>query len=160
MPEKLSYISCGGTQVKLIALHFHAGRVGAKFARIDAQQDILDFGIFAIGVVGVAGGYHRQSQLVGDVDGAFQLVPLDVQVVIHDFDEVAIAENRLKPLGDFDSLLLGFVGILGLFRMARENSLETQPLRQMMPSLSSAKQFAVDAGLEIKAFQSAPWRPV
>ena len=41
-------------QKVFIAVHAHAAGVGPELARVDAQHDILRFGIFAIGVMSVA----------------------------------------------------------------------------------------------------------
>ena len=63
----------GAAQEELVVLHLHPRCVGAETSGVDAQHDVLCFGIFRIDVVTIAGGDERQSHLFGDVDGAFQL---------------------------------------------------------------------------------------
>ena len=54
-------------EIKLVALHAHPVRVGAKLARVDAQQHILRHGVFAANIVGVARRHCRQTYTSGQV---------------------------------------------------------------------------------------------
>ena len=51
-------------------------------------------------VVGVAGGDQRQAHPLGDLDRRFHGQPLDLQAVVLDLDEVAVAEDAVEPGGD------------------------------------------------------------
>ena len=97
-------------QKELIALHLHAVGVGAELTRVDAEQHVLGDCIFLIHVVGIAGGDQRQPHPVGDLHGRVFRLPLNLQAVVLDLDEVAIAEHLVKPAGYVtggDDLFLG-----------------------------------------------------
>ena len=66
---------------------------------------MLGIGIFLVHVVNIIGGYHRNTQLSGYIDGAFGYHPLQFHSVIHDFDKKSITENTLKPLSNFNRLV-------------------------------------------------------
>ena len=54
--------------------------------------------------MGVAGGHQRQAHPLGDIDGRFQRQPLDLEAVVLNLDEVAIAEHAVEPGGDLAGL--------------------------------------------------------
>ena len=105
MARKLVVHFLRAAKIVLVAVHSHAAGIRAELAGVDAQHHVLSFRILAIDVVSIAGGHQRQPQLVGDVDGPFHRQTLDLDAVVHDLDEVAIAENALEPLRDLDRLL-------------------------------------------------------
>ena len=112
---------CIRDRVKLVAFHLHPRLVGAEFTHVDAQHHVLSFGVLAVDVVAVAGRNKRQAHVVGDFDGAFELWFLDVNIVVHDLDEVAITEQFVEPSRNVS----GFVKrVFGSFATAQDRSTE------------------------------------
>ena len=111
----------GRSQVKLVAFHFHPRLIGAEFPHVDTQHHVLSFGVFAVDVVTVTGCHQGQAHVVGDLDGTFELWFLDVDVVVHDFDEVPFTEQIVKP----SSNVFGFVErLFGSTTPAQDRSAE------------------------------------
>ena len=158
-PGNAAYISSGAAKKELVALHPHPVGVGAEFAGVDAQQDVLGFGVLAVDVVGVAGGDQRQAHSLRELDGPFHAQPLDLEAVVLDLDEVPIAEHAVEPGGDFHRPASRSARLRCRCRIARLNSPETQPLRQMMPFAVGREQLLVDPRLEVKALARRPARP-
>ena len=79
--------------VELVGVELHPLGVGEFFAGLDAQQDVVGFGVLLAGVVGVVGGNQRDAQLVADpADLLVQhLLPLDPLLL--DLQEVAVPEH-------------------------------------------------------------------
>ena len=91
-------------EVELVAFHPHPVGVGAELAGVDAEQHVLGLGVLAMDVVDVAGGDQRQAHLLGHLDGALHGHPLDLQAVVLDLDEVAVAEEPVEPGGHLTGL--------------------------------------------------------
>ena len=53
----------------------------------------------------ITGRDEGESNAVGDFDSADELLSLNVQAVVHDFDEVSVAEQFVKPLGNFNRVV-------------------------------------------------------
>ena len=87
-------------QEKLVAFHPHPVCVGAEFASVDAEHHVLGFGVFAIDIVGIARGHQRNAHLPGDFHLAEHRQPLNFDAVVLNLDEVAVAEQLVKPSGD------------------------------------------------------------
>ena len=83
----------------------HSVAVSPKLSRADTQQYVLNFGVFAIDVVRIAGSNQRNSDPIGDFDGARHLLALDLEFVVHDLDKESITEHTLKPLCYVDRFL-------------------------------------------------------
>ena len=98
-------------KIKLIVLHLHPRRIGAEASGVDAQHDVLCLGVGLIDVVAIAGRDDRQPHFVGDVDGPLQLLPLDVQAVVHDLHEVPVAEDAGEPRGDLAGVAFDVGGV-------------------------------------------------
>ena len=97
-------------QVKLIALHPHPVRVGAELARVDAQEHVLRHRILAPHVVSIARRHERQAHPLRHVDRQLHRLPLDLEAVVLDLDEIPIAEHPVKPGGDAPAMANRFVG--------------------------------------------------
>ena len=97
-------------QIELVALHPHPVRVGAELARVDAQQHVLRDGVLAANVMGVARGHERQAHPLRQVDRQLQRLPLHLQAVVLNLDEVAVAEHAVKPGGELLAAGERFVG--------------------------------------------------
>ncbi len=147
-PGNAAYISSGAAEKELVAFHPHAVRVGAELAGVDAQQHVLGVGVLAVDVVGVAGGHQRQAHPLGHVDGALHGEPLNLQAVVLDLDEVAVAETSggTRPAISMACVKSGSSPCC--CKSVRLNSPETQPLRQMMPSLWAASSSLSIRGLK------------
>ena len=134
--------------MELIGFHPHAVRIGAEFAGIDAEHDVLSVGIFLIDVMSIACGDQRQAHLLGNFDGAFHLSALHLEAIVLDLNEIALAEKTVKPGGDFFRLGQQFAARILAFEQRRLNSLETQPLKQIMPSWNSSSRARSMRGLK------------
>jgi len=118
--------------------------------------------IFAVDVVAVAGGDRRDAELAGDLQGDVGDLPLQVEAVVLDLDEVAVAEELLKPAGH------DVAGLASDARSApstlpisdRLNSLDRQP-EQADDAVAgmAASSSPVDAGLEVEALAGRPSWP-
>ena len=153
-PGNAAYISSGLRRKNWfpsIRMRFVSVR---KLAGVDAQQHVLGFGVLAVDVVGVARGHQRQAHPLGDVDRAFQRQPLDFEAVVLDLDEVAVAETsaETRRRSSSASFQLGSAADAAA-TVTRLNSPETQPLRQMSPSLCAASSSLSMRGLKIEAFE-------
>ena len=89
-------------------LHFHAFFVIDGGACIDAEHDVLDFGVGLSEVVSIIGGDERESHFAGEVDGAFKALSLDFESGVLNFEVEAIAEDAGVPFDKF----AGFVGVI------------------------------------------------
>ena len=77
---------------------------------------------------------------------------LDIDAVVHDFDEVAIIEDVVKPTGDFAASFSCFCGIDALQNRATEFAADTA--RQADDAFAVLFQdFFVDPRLEVETFQ-------
>ena len=84
-------------EIKFVGVHAHAVGVGAELAGVDAEQNVLGFGVFAADVMHVAGGHGGHAHAPGQIDRRLQRDPLHFQAVVLDLDEIPVAENFLKP---------------------------------------------------------------
>ena len=76
-----------GLEVELLRLELEAVRVAQQVARLDGQERLVGVGVLAAGVVGVAGGHHRQpgvarqpAQVLVDAGLHLQAGVLDLHV--------------------------------------------------------------------------------
>ena len=141
-------------QVKLVAFHLHPRLVGAEFTHVDAQHHVLSFGVLAVDVVAVAGCNKRQAHVVGDFDGAFELWFLDVNIVVHNLDEVAITEQFMEPSRNVLGLVERFFGAA---TTAQDRSAELAGHATAQTNdafVMSLKQVLVDPRLVVKTFQA------
>ena len=136
----------------LIPVHPHPVRVRAEFARVDAQHNVLGFGILGGDVVAITGGDQRNVQVAGQFDGCVQRQLLDLDAVVHDLDEVAVPEQIVKPLGDFLSFLQVLLGTVP--PQQRPVQFAGHTAAQAEDALVVLlEQFLVDTRLEVEPFQ-------
>ncbi len=109
--QGIFHTSARAAQEVLIAIHAHTGRVGTEATRADAQHDVLGFGIVFVDIVRVAGSNDRQAHAFGDLHRAFELHALDLDTIVHDLNEVAIAEYIVEPTSDLARFAFDFGGI-------------------------------------------------
>ncbi|MFN9912519.1 MAG: hypothetical protein ACK53L_08045, partial [Pirellulaceae bacterium] len=95
----------------MVAFHLHPIDIAAKATGADANQNILSFGVLTINVMGIASSHHWNADSLGDIDRPFELPALDLQPIVHDFNEETIAESLFKPLSDFDGITISRLGI-------------------------------------------------
>ena len=151
-PHRLEHF-LGALQVKLARLHPHPRGVVAEAAGVDAQQDVLGFGVFPIDVVAVAGGNSRDARLLSHAQGGLGDLLLDLEAVALHLDEIPIIKHLLKPAGDLVGLgelllLAGANADQRTGKLAGEAAGEAdQALRTLREDL------AVDAGLKVEALQ-------
>ncbi len=145
----------GAAEIELVGFHPHTVGVGAEFARIHAEQDILGLGILAEHVVDVAGGHQGQAHAVGQIDRAFHGDPLLFDAVVLDLDEVSVAENLVVPGGR----LAGFFHAGRTAHQQAAVQLAGDAAAQANQALAvGGQKLLVDAGAEIKTFQKGPRR--
>ena len=139
-------------QKELIALHPHPVRVGAELARVDAQQHVLRDRILAAHVVGVARRHERQAHPLRKCDRKLQRLPLHLEAVVLNLDEVPVAERAMKPGGMLFAARKRFVRrVAGEQRAAQ---LARNAAAQANESLAvGGQQLAIDPRLVIKALQ-------
>jgi hypothetical protein len=97
-------------EIILVPIHLHPRGVGAELAGVNAEENVLSVGVFAIDVVSVARGDERKAELPGRLDRAFHRQTLNLHAVVHHLDEVAVAEESMEPLGRlhrFPELIFG-----------------------------------------------------
>jgi hypothetical protein len=102
--------------------------------------------------VGVTRGHERQAHALGQVDGEFHRLPLHIQAVVLNLDEIAVAEHAVEPGGVLAAARERFVG-----RVAAEQR-AAQFARDAAAQADDAfvkflQQFAIDPRLVVKAFQ-------
>jgi hypothetical protein len=140
-------------EVELVRVHPHPRVVAAEAAGVDAQEDVLGLGILAVDVVAVAGGDRRDPQLAGDLQGRVGHLPLHLEAVVLDLDEVAVAERPLEPAGDLPGLGQRLALLAGgaderPAELARQTAGKAdEPLTILL------EQFAVDPRLEVEALE-------
>ena len=140
-------------EIERVVLHPHPVGVGAELARVDAEQHVLGVGVFLVDVVGVAGRHQRNAQPLGQIDRRFELQPLDLDAVVHDLEEVPVAEHAAGTSAAISRASRKSSTSAPPLSSARLNSLDTQPERQMIPSLWRCQQLLVDPRLVVEAFQ-------
>ena len=91
-------------EIELAGVHPHAGCIAAESPRVHAEQDILRLGVLAVDVMAVAGRNGRDAQLAGDFKRHIGDLPLQVQPVVLDLDEIPVPESLLKPAGNLPGL--------------------------------------------------------
>jgi len=96
-------------QVEGVPLHAHAFRFGHRLSGLDAEEDVVNRGLVASGVVDVIGGHQGQVELVGqcnqvtvDLGELRDVVILDLQIV-PSFEDIAVPAGSIacvvvKPL--------------------------------------------------------------
>jgi len=94
----------GALEVELARIHPHPRGVVAEPASVDAQENVLGLGVFPIDVVAVAGGDRRNAELAGDLQSRLRHLPLHLQAVVLNLDEVAVAEGHAEPARDLPGL--------------------------------------------------------
>ena len=127
--------------------HPHAIRLVDRFARADAEQDVVRVGLVALGVVDVVGGDQRDVHLVSQVH---HLAVDGVEfgdVVALQFEVVPVGELRLVPAHG----LAGFVD-LPVDQQLRDFALRARREHDQ-PLAVLREHFFVDAGLVVEAFQ-------
>ena len=91
-------------KIELVDIHLHSVLVRAESARVDTQHHILSRSVLPVDVVAVGRRDNRQTNSLRDFDSAFELLALNFESIVHDFDEVSFAEQVPKPLSDFDRI--------------------------------------------------------
>ena len=91
-------------EIELARVHPHPRGVAAEPARVHAEQDVLRLGVFAVHVVAVAGGHGWDAEFAGELQGHVGHLPLHIQTVVLDLDEIPVAEPLLKPAGNIAGL--------------------------------------------------------
>ncbi len=128
--------------------HAHPVGVGKQRPGLDGEQDILVFGVFGIDVMGVVGGDEAGVVMRSQVEqGAVDLLQLRDVVLLEFEEEIVLAEDLVVPVdaaaGGVKLVLLDQARHLG--RQAAGGA--DQALRVL------GKEFLVDAGVVVKAFQ-------
>ena len=140
-------------EIELARVHPHPRGVAAEPARVHAEQDVLRLGVFAVHVVAVAGGHGWDAEFAGELQGHIGHLPLHIQAVVLDLDEIPVAEPLLKPAGN----IAGLGERLSLFAGAADErpvELARQAARQADDPLAVLlQQVTVDPRLEIEALQ-------
>ena len=110
-PERVVHL-LGALQIELRRFHLHPRRVVAEPASVDAQEDVLGDGVLAVDVVAVAGGHRRDPQLARDLERRERHLPLHLQAVVLDLEEIPVAKQLVEPAGHLAPLgqLLRLVG--------------------------------------------------
>ena len=132
--------------VEFLGLEFHAVGVVHSFARLDAQQDVLHFGIFPAQIVGVVGHYQRQACLPGKaLDTLIHRALLVNAVVLQFQEEISLSENG----GQAQGVVFGRIVVLlhqilgdGTRKAGGQGDQALMVLR---------KQFQVHPGLAVKS---------
>ncbi len=140
----------GTAEEELVRLHPHAVGVGAELAGVDAEQDVLSLGVFAVDVVDVAGGDQGNSEAFGHAHGPVHHRPLRFQVVVLNLDVIIVAEELAIPGGDFE----GFCEVRLAAGQQRAAQLAGGAAAEAdEPFAVGGQQFFIDSRLEIESFQ-------
>src|SRR5262249_42873429 len=104
-------------------------------------------------IVGVACRHERKAHRASDFDRPFHLPPLDFQAVILDFDEITVAEQSLKPSGNFFGLGEMFMAFIsacedGAAEFTGDAAAEADEALVIL-----LEQLTVDSRLEVEALQ-------
>ncbi len=138
----------GAPDVELVVLEPHPVRVVEGPAGVDAEQDIVDFGVFLHQIMGVAGADQGQAHPAGKVGRRLFVVLLDLDAVALDLDvEILLAEDLLIPGAELLGVLaLAVEDVVG--ELGRDAAREAdQPFRMAFEDL------LVDPGLVIEPFE-------
>ena len=90
----------GRLQVKLARAVLHPLRIAHHLAGVDAEQDLMGFGVVGTQIVRVASGDERQADLLGDLDGCGGAPFLNLESVVLNLHVKAVAESLGEPLGE------------------------------------------------------------
>ena len=137
-------------QIKLIGLELHFIGIIDGFTGLDAQQDLLHFGIFFLNVVAVVGGNQRNAGFLAQANQLRQYNRIFLQAVILQLKIViSLPKQIIEPKRRaFGALVV--IGQQGLRHLTRQTGRKAdQPLVILL------QQLFVDAGLGIKALQKA-----
>ena len=85
---------------------------------------------------------------LGDAQRAFHRQPLDLDTVVLDLDEVPVAKDLLKPAAISIGSAKSSSDVMPPLSSVRLNSPDTQPLRQIIPSLCAASSSLSIRGLK------------
>ena len=128
--------------------------VGAKATRVDTQHHILSRGIFTIDVVTIRCRNDRKADTFGDFDGSFKLLTLNLESIVHDFDEVAFAEKIAKPLSHFDRIFKRLFCAVSTIVENRFTEFARHTTAQADdPFAVSFQQFLVDPRLKVETLK-------
>ena len=140
-------------QVELVTLHLHSIAVGPELACTYAKQNVLDLGVLAVDVVGVAGCNQRNTHAISNLDCTRHLLALDFELVVHDLDKEPITEHAIEPLGNFDCFLDRGVGVVTLEDRTGEFAGDAAT-EANDPFAVGFENLLVDSRLEVKSLQA------
>src|SRR4051812_10051017 len=102
----------------------------------------------------IACRHERQSHPLRKCDRELQRLPLDLDAVVLNLDEVTITKRAMEPSGMFFAAQHGF--FFGVAREQRAAQLARHAAAQANQSLAVRRQqLAIDSRLVIKAFQKS-----
>ena len=132
--------------VELVGLHAHTVGIIQGFARLDAHEHILGFGVLAGEVVAVVGGHQGDARALAHVDDAGDDALFIGNAVILDFqEEIALAEEGFHFAGVL--LRLGDAAVQQkLVEIARKAGRQADQALVVL-----GEQLIIDAGAVIKA---------
>ncbi|KAF5032540.1 hypothetical protein DSECCO2_616180 [anaerobic digester metagenome] len=138
----------GSLKVELTAFIFHAVFIVNGLSRLDAEEDIVVFGVFGINVMDVVGGHQGNIQFPGKGYDLGQHPLIFGIAVILDFQVIVAFTENIKV---FQSDSFGFFFILrqkGLGNLTGQTSGKGDHALMVFPH-----QFSVDTGFIVHPFR-------
>ena len=131
--------------IQLIGIHAHAVLVIQRFARLDAHEHLLRFGVLAAHIVAVVGDHQGNAGALTHIDDARQQALFLRDAMIHDFDIKMIGAKQRSHLAGILFSLGDAAVQQELWQIARQARRQAdQPLAVL------AQQFIIDTRLIVK----------
>ncbi|MGD0783892.1 MAG: hypothetical protein ABSA30_13645 [Candidatus Aminicenantales bacterium] len=138
----------GGLEIKFLRTELDALGVADLFVRLDAEKDVVAFGVALLRVVGIVGRGQGQAELAGQPDELGIDLPLGRQSVVHELDE------ETAPVEDRGVCGGGLFRLLGQSAAELIGDLAAQAAGQGdQPGVVPGQQLLVDAGTVVKPFE-------